>query len=69
MKYNPSAHKYRRTAIHVVLAFIIIMIAFMASSCSSAKRVGFRKYKDPCKERRGMSGYGYGFINMKIKNK
>lgn len=47
-------HYYRRQTIHIWLLCFILLIAILAASCGAQK--------DPCKERRGMSGYGYGWI-------
>lgn len=54
-----TPHSYRRMAIHswfVILFGIIIAMAFLMS-CTTTRRG-----KDPCRERRGLSGYGYGWI-------
>lgn len=55
-----SPHSYRRQSIHVVILFLLVFIAVLASHCTTT-----RKAKDPCKYRRGMSGYGYGWIKCK----
>jgi len=47
-----KAHRDRRTNIHICLLCLIGFIILLAFSCSPLR--------DPCKERRGMSGYGYG---------
>lgn len=59
-----TPHSYRRQSIHAVLLCLIVLIALLASSCST-----MRRGKDPCKERRGMSGYGYGWLkNRETEN-
>jgi len=59
-----TPHNYRRQSIHAVLLCLIVIIALLAASCTASRRP-----KDPCKERRGMSGYGYGWLkNSKTKN-
>lgn len=50
-------HRERRSSIHFLIFLLIMFMTFMACSC-----VTTRKGKDPCPERRGMSGYGYGWI-------
>lgn len=54
-RINP--HRERRSAINFTIGLLLIIIVFLACSCTASK-----KYKDPCKERRGMSGYGYGWF-------
>jgi len=54
-RINP--HRERRSAIHFMLIIIIAFILFLAYSCTTTRR-----HKDPCKYRRGMSGYGYGWF-------
>lgn len=50
-------HGERRLTVHFFILLLLAVIAFCASHCTVS-----RKPKDPCKERRGMSGYGYGWI-------
>lgn len=47
----------------VILFGIIIAMAFLMS-CTTTRRG-----KDPCRERRGLSGYGYGYLINKRTNK
>jgi len=54
---KPYPHRERRSAINFFIGLLIAAIAFFACSCTTTRRT-----KDPCKERRGMSGYGYGWI-------
>lgn len=49
-----TPHKLHRQTIHIWLICFILLIAILAASCGAQK--------DPCKERRGMSGYGYGWL-------
>lgn len=58
MKSTP--HSYRRMGIHAWILALLLLIAIIASSCATSRRP-----KDPCKERRGMSGYGYGWLKNK----
>lgn len=58
-----TAHNWRQMGIHswFVVLFGIIGLMIYLMSCTTSRRM-----KDPCKERRGMSGYGYGWLkNMK----
>jgi len=64
MKLIDSPHHYRRQSIHAVLLCLIVIIALLAASCAVS-----RKPKDPCKERRGMSGYGYGWLKCRETKK
>lgn len=61
MKTKPTPHDYRRDAItfSIGLPALLLIIAFIVMACSCTVT---RRGKDPCKERRGMSGYGYGWI-------
>lgn len=60
MKYNPNAHKERRSTVHGLFWFIgLIMILIYAYGCSP-QRGG-------CHATRGMSGYGW--IKCKETNK
>lgn len=52
-----TPHSYRQQSIHVVILSLLVFIAVLASHCTTT-----RKAKDPCRYRRGMSGYGYGWI-------
>lgn len=54
-RINP--HKERRSSIHFAFFLLIAFIVFMACACTTSRR-----HKDPCRERRGMSGYGYGWF-------
>lgn len=54
-RINP--HRERRSSIHFAIILLIMFITFLACSCATS-----RKTKDPCRERRGMSGYGYGWL-------
>lgn len=60
-----TPHLWRRMGIHswfvVLIGIIILMIYLM--SCATSKRT-----KDPCKGRRGMSGYGYGILEYNKSN-
>ena len=49
-----TPHYHRRQTIHICLLCFILLIAILAASCGAQK--------DPCKERRGLSGYGYGWL-------
>lgn len=55
LKINP--HRERRSVINFTIGLLLAIILFLACSCASSRRA-----KDPCRERRGMSGYGYGWI-------
>jgi len=61
MNTKPTPHDYRRDAVTfwIGLPALILIIAFIVMACSCT--VTRRKSKDPCKERRGISGFGYGF--------
>lgn len=61
MKTNPTPHDYirDRASFWIGLPALILIIAMLMSICSCTVT---RQKKDPCKERRGMSGYGYGWI-------
>lgn len=54
-RINP--HRERRSSIHFTFFLLALFIAIVACSCVSSRRP-----KDPCPERRGMSGYGYGWL-------
>lgn len=59
-----TPHSYRRQMIHTWILCLILIIVLAAASCTATRRP-----KDPCKERRGMSGYGYGWLkNNETKN-
>lgn len=58
-----TPHSYRQKSIHAVLLFLVVFIAFLASHCTTTHKAG--KAKDPCRYRRGMSGYGYGWLRNK----
>jgi hypothetical protein len=51
--------RQRRLMIHswFIILFGIIGAMLFLMSCTTSRRM-----KDPCKERRGMSGYGYGWL-------
>jgi hypothetical protein len=61
MNTKQTPHNYRRDSVTFWIALpaliLIIALIIMSASCT-----GSRKAQDPCKERRGMSGYGYGWI-------
>lgn len=57
MNTKPYPHRERRSAINFVIGLLIAAIIIMACSCTVTGRG-----KDPCKYRRGMSGYGYGWL-------
>lgn len=59
-----SPHGERRLTVHFFILLLLSVIIFCASSCTVT-----RKGKDPCKERRGMSGYGYGWIKCRETGK
>lgn len=50
-------HGERRLLVHFFILLLLAIIIFCGTKCTVT-----RKYKDPCKERRGMSGYGYGWL-------
>lgn len=52
-----TPHGERRLFIHFIIILLIGIAIFCASSCETT-----RQGKDPCKYRRGMSGYGYGWL-------
>jgi len=54
-RINP--HKERRSSIHFTFFLLALFITIVACSCATSRRP-----KDPCPERRGMSGYGYGWF-------
>lgn len=61
MNTKQTPHDYRRDSVTfwISLPALILIIAFIVMACSCTVT---RKSKDPCRERRGMSGYGYGWI-------
>jgi hypothetical protein len=71
MKTTPLRSKYdyaprqRRLAVH---AWIISLLGLMAIMLYSMSCTTSRRMKDPCKERRGLSGYGYGWLRNKNTN-
>lgn len=67
MKTKPTPHDYRRDAITfwISLPAMLLIIAFIVMACSCTVTKTRYKKKDPCKERRGMSGYGYGWIKCR----
>jgi hypothetical protein len=64
--YYEAAHYEHRKNVHGLLMIIIFITALIMafSSCTTSRRM-----KDPCKERRGMSGYGYGWIKCRETKK
>jgi hypothetical protein len=72
MKQTPLKSKYdypprqRRLAIHTW--FIILLGTIFAMACLMSCTTS-RRMKDPCKGRRGMSGYGYGWIKCRETKK
>lgn len=61
MNTKQTPHDYRRDSVTfwIGLPAIILIIALIIISASCTVT---RKGKDPCRERRGMSGYGYGWL-------
>lgn len=53
-----TPHGERRLTVHFWILLLLAVIIFCAYGCTVTKG----KHKDPCKGRRGMSGYGYGWI-------
>ncbi len=72
MKTQPLKSKYdypprqRRLMIHswFIILFGIMGAMIFLMSCTTSRRM-----KDPCKGRRGMSGYGYGWIKCRETKK
>lgn len=64
MKTRPYPHRERRSAINFIIGLLIATIIIMACSCTVTRRG-----KDPCKYRRGMSGYGYGWLKCRETKK
>lgn len=52
-----TPHYYRKQTIKAWFLLILTLMAIIAVSCTASRRP-----KDPCKGRRGMSGYGYGWL-------
>ncbi len=64
--YEAAHYEHRKNNVHGLLMIIVFVTALIMafSSCTTSRRM-----KDPCKERRGMSGYGYGWIKCRETKK